>query len=120
MYCLDTYALMELAEGNKKFAFLLEEDFVIPSTTLAEFSWVLLREKGEEVKKHWIDKLFGFSQNADVKTMIKAQEFRYSNKKKDLSFFDCVGYIFSLENNSIFVTGDKEFENLKNVKYVKK
>jgi predicted nucleic acid-binding protein len=51
--------------------------------------------------------------------LIKAVKFRHSNKKKDLSFFDCVGYMFAVENNYKFLTGDKEFKDLGNVIFIK-
>jgi len=51
------------------------------------------------------------------KILIKIE--KKENKKKNLSFFDCAGYIFARENNYKFVTGDKEFENLPNVEYIK-
>ena len=37
-----------------------------------------------------------------------------------ISFFDAVGYVYSRENNYKFVTGDKEFEKLPNVQFMKK
>jgi len=120
MYCLDTYALIEIAEGNPKFSFLIKEDFIIPSTTLAEFSWVLLKNKNRDDVEYWIKKLSNFSSDVKKEIMIKSQIFRYLNKKRDLSFFDCVGYIFSKENNYIFVTGDKEFKDLEGVKFIQK
>ena len=120
MYCLDTYALIEIAEGNLKFSFLLNQDFVIPNTTLAEFYWVLLKNKGNEEATYWYEKLSNFSADISLKLLIKAQYFRYTHKKQDISFFDSVGYIFSQENNYTFVTGDKEFKNLKGVKYIVK
>lgn len=119
MYCLDTYALIEIAEGNPKFSFLIKEDIIIPSTTLAEFYWILLRNKNEEAE-YYIEKLRNFSVDVQKKILLKAQKFRYLNKKKDLSFFNCVGYIFSRENNYIFVTGDKEFKNIEWVKFIQK
>ncbi|MEK6934846.1 MAG: PIN domain-containing protein [Nanoarchaeota archaeon] len=120
MHCLDTYALIEIAEGNPKFSFLLKGEFIIPSTTLAEFYWVLLRDKGNEEANYWIERLMNSSTNVLTKTLVKAQNFRYLNKKKDISFFDCVGYIFAQENNYLFVTGDKEFKNLSGVKFISK
>lgn len=41
---LDTYALIEIYLGNKKFTIYLDEDFVINDLTLAEFYGILLRE----------------------------------------------------------------------------
>ena len=120
MYCLDTYALIEIANGNPKFSFLMREEFMIINTTLAEFYWVLLREKGKEDAEYWVDKLSNFTLNITKEIMLKAQNFRFVNKKKNLSFFDCVGYIFSKENNYIFVTGDKEFKDLEGVEFIQK
>lgn len=120
MYCLDTYALIEIAGGNPNFSFLFKENFVIPSTTLAEFYWVLLKNKGEEDANYWSEKLLNSSIDVPIKILIKAQHFRYINRKNDMSFFDCAGYIFAIENNYLFVTGDKEFKNIKGVKYILK
>lgn len=120
MYCLDTYALVEIMEGNPKFAFLLEEDFVIPNTTLAEFYWTLLKERGKETADYWYGRLGSFCIDVSVIILIKAQSFRYLNRKKDVSFFDCVGYIFAKEHKYLFVTGDKEFKKLKGVKHITK
>ena len=47
MKVLDTYVLMEVYKGNKKFDRYLVEDFIINDLTLAEFFWVLLREVNE-------------------------------------------------------------------------
>ena len=42
------------------------------------------------------------------------------NKKQNMSFFDCVGYVYARENNIKFVTGDKEFEKKEGVLFIKK
>jgi len=47
-------------------------------------------------------------------------KFRKKNKKRNLSYTDCIGYVYATENDLIFLTGDKEFENLENVEFVKK
>ena len=68
----------------------------------------------------WYEKLSNLCVDVSVKTLIKAWGFRYDNWKKNVSFFDCVGYIFSKENNYIFVIGDKEFKNMGGVKHITK
>lgn len=32
---------------------------------------------------------------------------------------DCIGYVYAKENGLRFVTGDKEFEGMENVEFVK-
>ncbi len=120
MYCLDTYALVEIAEGNPKFVFLLKEDFVIPSTSLAEFYWVLLKERGKAEADRWSSILLSSTEDVPSSILIDAQGFRYEHKKQKLSFFDCAGYIFARQNNYAFVTGDKEFEGMNGVRFIKK
>jgi hypothetical protein len=118
--CLDTYALMEIYNGNPKFNNYLIQDIVLTGETFAEFYGVLLKEHGEDEAEFWFKKLRFFVKNVPFEILIKAIKFKYENRKNGVSFFDSVGYIFSLENCFLFVTGDKEFEKLDNVEFVKK
>ncbi len=117
---LDTYALCEIARGNVRFAQYTTEEFIINDLTLAEFYGVILREHGEELAQHWLNKLKPYSQSVQPKLLTCAVTFKIQHAKKNLSFFDAVGYVCALENKALFVTGDKEFEKLKGVEFVKK
>ena len=117
--CLDTYALMEISQDNPDFNIYLDSNFVITDITLAEFYAVLLREEGEKVADYWFKKLEGYSVSVSKEILIEAIKFRHKNKKLGISFFDAVGYIYAVKNNLIFVTGDKEFENIKKVEFKK-
>lgn len=118
--CLDTYALVEIAEGNPKFAGYLNSYFVITDETLAEFYYVLLREKGEGVADYWYKKLERYSVVVSKEILIEVMKFKYEHRKQDISFFDAVGYVFSVKNGHYFVTGDKEFEKFTQVEFKKK
>jgi predicted nucleic acid-binding protein len=118
MKCLDTHPLIEIAAGNEKFASLLNEDFIITDITIAEFYYVILRKYDVAPADFWYKKFAPYCVQVPKATLIKAVKFRYSNKKKDLSFFDCVGYTFSIENNYKFLTGGKEFKGFDNVIYL--
>lgn len=118
--CLDTYALVEIAKGNPKFAEYLNSQFVICDLILAEFYGVILREEGEKVADYWFKKLENYALSADLDILIEAIKFRQEHKKSNISFFDAAGYIFSLKNGCILVTGDKEFEGFSNVEFKKK
>lgn len=118
--CLDTYALAEIKTGNPRFLTYLNIDFVITDITLAEFYYVLLREDGEETANFWFNKLEEYSVAVDRHILKEAVKFRHKNKKKGISFFDAVGYIFSVKKGYKFVTGDKEFEKLPDVEFKKK
>jgi|SRR3989338_232172 len=118
--CLDTYALVEIAKENPKFAEYLNSEFVLTDLTLAEFYSVVLREEGEKVADYWFRRLERYALSVSKEVLIEAIKFKYENRKAGISFFDVVGYIFSIKNGYYFVTGDKEFEKLPNVEFKKK
>ncbi len=119
MNCLDTYALMEIYNGNTNFADLLKYDFVITNITMAEFYGILYKEYNTPIANHWLEKLKQYCVNVELNILIKATHFWKDSKKENISFFDAVGYTYALEKNYAFVTGDKEFKNRKNVSYIK-
>lgn len=120
MLCLDTYALMEIKQENPKFVHLLNEKFELPDPIMAEFYSVLYREKGVSEADYWHERLKHYCRIASREILIKALKYRIDNKKEDLSIFDCIGYIYALENNLKFVTGDKEFKNKEGVLFIQK
>ncbi len=119
MLCLDTYELAEISKGNQRFVKLMKGDFIITDVTLAEFYGIILREYDELTANYWYKKLNSYSRPVDKLVLVKAVKFRHQNKQKRLSFFDCVGYIYSVENNHKFVTGDKEFKKMAHVEFMK-
>ena len=55
MFCLDTYALAEIGDGNPKFMEFLNKEFIITDLTLAEYYSVLYKDM-----KHPIDLKYDF------------------------------------------------------------
>ncbi len=117
--CLDTYALMEISQQNPEFEVYLDSDFVITEITLAEFYGVILGEYDEKTAEYWFRKLEGYAVSVSREILKEAVKFKHENRKVNISFFDAVGYVFSLANGCHFVTGDKEFKGLKNVEFKK-
>lgn len=117
MKCLDTYALVEICDGNSVFSNLLNEEIVITDLTMAEFYADLYRKYGLPTANYWHKKLSALCRPVSRDILIKAVTYRIDNKKQNLSFFDCVGYLFAVENKIIFVTGDKEFKDKPNVQF---
>ena len=120
MFCLDTYALAEIGDGNPKFIEFLSNEIIITDLTLAEYYSVLYRDGKEDKAIYWHNRLGHFCKAVNRDILIKALKYRIDNKKENLSIFDCVGYIFSLENNLKFVTGDRAFKNKENVMFISK
>lgn len=118
--CIDSHALMEIMQGNEKYARYLNSDFLITDITLAEVYSALLKDHDEHIVQQWHDKLEKYSVNVDKKTIINAMKFRHLLGKKNISFADAVAYSYSILNGCEFVTAENEFEGFDNVEIVKK
>ena len=55
----------------------------------------------------------------DDETLKEAIRFRKEKKKKNMSYTDCIGYVYAKKHGMKFLTGDKEFAHLENVEFVK-
>jgi len=119
MLCLDTYALVEINNGNSGFIHFLDKEFIITDLTMAEFYADMYRKYDERTADYWHRKLSVFCRPVSREILVKAVKFRIDNKKQNLSFFDCVGYVYSLENDMKFVTGNKEFKDKEGVLFIK-
>jgi uncharacterized protein len=116
---LDTYVLVEIAQGNPTFAGYLSQEYALSDLTLSEFYYVLLRDQGEEPARMWYERLKHYSEPTDLEALIDAMKFRYDNRKRHLSVMDAAGYVHARRNGCVFVTGDKEFEDVEGVEFVK-
>lgn len=119
-YFLDTYALIEIAKGNKKFEEFLQKELFTSIFNLYEFYFVLLRDFNEEIAKEFFYQFKSRIIQIRDEHIFKASRFKLDKVKKELSYADCLGYVMALEYGLRFLTGDKEFENLDNVEFVKK
>ena len=116
----DSYAVIETIKGNSNYNPYINEEVIITIFNLTEIYFSALKDLGETVAEK-IYQQYSPSVTEVPETVIKkAMKFKLKNKDKNLSYTDCIGYLYAIENNMIFLTGDKEFENLENVEFVKK
>ena len=117
----DSYAVIEFINGNPKFARFIHEPVTITIFNLSEIFWVALNVYDEKTALEIFDRYDKCVVNVNsgiLKESIKFRKKVYKDKK--ISYADAIGYIYALKNNLIFLTGDKEFEDLENVEFVKK
>ncbi len=110
---------MEINKKNPHYVEIKSTPFKVCDITLSEFYGVVLREQGLQRADYWLDNLKPFSEPTSLELLTGAIRFRHENKSLNLSFPDAVGYIHSKTNHGTFVTGDKSFEKLTHVKYIK-
>jgi len=118
-YFWDSYAVIELISGNSGYARFVREPVTISIFNLAEIYWFSLHEYNQAEADNIYEFYKGAVVEIDDETLKGAIKFRKERKKKDLSYTDCIGYIYAKRNGLKFLTGDKEFEHIENVEFVK-
>ncbi|MBU1103739.1 MAG: type II toxin-antitoxin system VapC family toxin [Nanoarchaeota archaeon] len=118
-FLYDTYALIEILNKNPNYDQYTDKEIIINDFIFAEFSYQLIVGKAEN-KEEILDEVEPAIIFPNPEILKKAMKFRYENKKKKMSMTDCVSYTMAREMGVKFLTGDKEFEGLENVEFVKK
>ncbi len=116
----DTYAFIELIYANPNYLKYKNTQGI--STTrfnLMELYYGLLRKENKGTAELFYNRFLPFVVEYDDETIKEAMEFKFMNKNKRLSYVDCLGYILSRRLRIPFLTGDREFEGLIGVEFVK-
>ncbi|HLC92510.1 MAG TPA: PIN domain-containing protein [archaeon] len=118
-YFFDTYAFIEILKGNPNYKKYQNVGVLTTKFNLMELHyWLLSAEGGESADKYY-DKYEKFAAQIDSSDIKLATRFRLENKKANLSYADCLGYVMAKTRNALFLTGDKAFSGIKNVEFVK-
>ena len=118
-FVFDTYAILEIIAGNPNYEKYLNSEVIINDFIFTELYYKLLREFDVEKANFYSGKYANFIVKLNVETIKEAMLFRVRNKKSNFSATDCIGYAMALKLNVKFLTGDKGFEGMENVEYVK-
>lgn len=119
IFVFDNYALIEIINGNNNYKKYLDKKIIINDFIFAELCYVLTRENYPN-SKEYLDRYAKFIVHVSSNAIEDAMMFRFINKKKRMSITDCISYFMSKELGIKFLTGDKEFENMECVEFVKK
>ena len=120
MYLFDTYAIIEIIKGNKKYFGYTDKKIIINKFILSELAYWLIRNHSYETASIYLSKYEYYLKDVDIETIKKAMLFRHKYKKQKLSMVDCISYMQAQSLGIKFLTGDKEFEKFKDVEFVKK
>ncbi len=117
-FFFDTYAIIEIYEGNMAFAKYAGMAFFTTKLNLFELHQYFLRAGNEMFADAEVEKYASHLQDFDNMIIKKASKFRLKHSGKNLSMTDCIGYVYAKENGLVFVTGDREFKGVENVEFV--
>lgn len=115
----DTYALIEIIKGNKNYGIYTDFILITSELNLMELYYSMLKDYGKSLAEKYFNE---WEKSAIIipKLLIqKAMELKYEYNKEKLSYIDCMGYIYALENDIPFLTGDSKFKNKIGVEFVK-
>lgn len=118
-YFSDSYAIIALAEGSPSYSKFQGIQIVTSVLNIGEIYHIILRKHGKDKADSWFKNINFELIDITPKIIIDAIYFRHINRKKDMSLVDAVGYILSLKHKIKFLTGDRQFEHMPNVEFVK-
>lgn len=120
MYFFDSYALVEIVQGNYNYDKYKTDIPICTVLNLFELHQALLREFNDKTADYWINKFDYTLLEITKEDIIAASVFRFRNKDKRLSSADCIGYVMARKHKLKFLTGDKEFKEMDNVEFITK
>jgi uncharacterized protein len=115
----DTYALIEFDKGNPTYARFSNEVIFTSALNIAELYGYYAKLFGETKAQKLIDELPAEILMISVPIAIIDAKFKLKNSKTKFSWADAIGYELAKEHKMKFVTGDREFQDLPNVEFVK-
>lgn len=123
-YFLDTYALHEIEEGSENYAaYSMELGIVTTKLNLMELYHNYFKLKGLEAAElsfeHFKEFCVDISDETLKEAAIMRAQLKKGSKSSNVSYVDCIGYVIARKLKIKFLTGDKEFERLENVEFVK-
>lgn len=115
----DTYALIEIIGGSKAYNKYEDALLVTSELNLIELYYHFLRNYDKNSAEHYFNHWLELCVKISHSVIKVGMEIKLENKKEKLSYIDCIGYSFSLQNNIFFLTGDSKFKNKPGVEFVK-
>ncbi|MFO8015885.1 MAG: type II toxin-antitoxin system VapC family toxin [Candidatus Woesearchaeota archaeon] len=119
MFFFDSYAVIEIIKGNPNYKPYTNSGILLTKLNIFEIYYSMIRDVGKKEAEKFLEEYYQFVIDFDENTIKEASRFKLQNKKRNLSMADCIGYILSKRTGIRFLTGDKEFENMPNVEFVK-
>ena len=113
----DAYAFFEIIEGNKDYFNYANMKSATTIFNMAELNYNLKKEMSKTQADKYTKKYASFVVGVEFEDIINASNLKTLNRK--LSIPDCVGYVVAKRIGAKFLTGDKEFEKMPNVEFVK-
>lgn len=119
-FFFDTYAFYEIIVGNPDYKpFTKDVKIATTQLNLMELYYQLLAIYEKNHALEFFRRYEEFIVPISNSVIIEAMDFRKQYYKKNLSYVDCLGYIIARKMSIPFLTGDEQFREMPNVRFVK-
>ena len=123
-YFFDTYALHEIEEGGENYLKFSNEVGIVTTTlNLMELYYSYFVKRGLAAAEMTFNHFRPFCIDINDKTLkdaaVMRAQLKAKSKKSNVSYIDCLGYVIAQQLKIKFLTGDREFEGLDNVEFVR-
>ena len=119
-FYFDTYALVEIAKSNQNYTDYREGIKILTNKfNLMELAYFLFRISKEDKIELVFKDYLKYNIEPSTNALIGAAKLKFLQRKKKLSYIDCLGYMIAKENKVKFLTGDEKFKQMPNVEFVK-
>ena len=118
-FFFDSYALYEIVIGGDNYLKYRGCNIILTKLNLFEVYHSLIKQGHESLAEIFLDLYSIYVIDFDNEVIKESARFKIENKKKYLSMTDCICYVISKKLSIRFLTGDKEFEHMDNVEFVK-
>lgn len=115
-YFFDTYAFLEILDGNKDYEKYRNSIKITTIFNLMELHLSLLRGAGNAYAKGVYHKLMRHVVPVYDKAIFDGNRLKLI--MKGASYVDCVGYAMARHHGIKFLTGDRLFKNMEGVEFV--
>ena len=119
VFFFDTYAIIEILKGSKAYDKYVDCTALITKLNIFEIYTSVLREFGVEKAENVLEKWYPSVIDYDEEIIKDAGRLWFKMRKQKVSMTDCIGYVLAAYWKVPFLTGDKEFEDLEGVEYIK-
>jgi len=116
-FFLDTYAIFEFLSGNPNYTKYKKARHTLTIFNLIELNYNLKKEISKSKADKITSDYYPLATNILLEDIISAMDLKSKNRK--LSAPDCIGYTVAKRLGAKFLTGDKAFENIQGVEFVK-
>lgn len=116
-YFFDTYAFFEIIYGHPNYKKYEDCKIITTIFNLAELNYNLKKEMSKDKADSYTKDYYPFIVAVTLDDIKEAMDLK--TKNRHLSIPDVIGYIVAKRYGLRFLTGDKEFENLDNVEFIK-